>query len=95
MEFLSDDILLTSQLAKDLYRSYARDLPIIDYHCHIDPKDILQDRKFENIPQLWLGGDHYKWRLMRNCGADERFITGGADDFQSLSIRGAAAQATP
>lgn len=84
MEFLSDDILLTSQLAKDLYRSYARDLPIIDYHCHIDPKDILQDRKFENITQLWLYGDHYKWRLMRNCGADERFITGGADDFQKF-----------
>ena len=84
MKFLSDDILLTSPLAKELYCSYAKDLPIIDYHCHINPYDILQDKKFGNITRLWLYGDHYKWRLMRNCAVEEKYITGDADDYQKF-----------
>ena len=78
MEFLSDDILLESPLAKRLYEEVAKDLPIIDYHCHIIPQEILEDRTFEDITQLWLKGDHYKWRLMRSCGVEEQFITGDA-----------------
>ncbi len=55
-------------------------MPIVDYHCHINPKEIAEDRKFENITQVWLGGDHYKWRQMRSNGVDEYYITGGASD---------------
>lgn len=55
-------------------------MPIVDYHCHINPREIAEDRKFENITQVWLGGDHYKWRQMRSNGVDEYYITGGASD---------------
>ena len=78
--FLDQNFLLNSQTAIHLYRNYASKLPIIDYHCHLDAKDIALDRKFENITQIWLGGDHYKWRLMRSCGVEEKYITGDADD---------------
>ena len=74
------DFLLSTDTAKRLYHDCAEGLPIIDYHCHLDPKEICEDRQFENITQLWLGGDHYKWRLMRWAGVDERFITGDAPD---------------
>jgi glucuronate isomerase len=67
-----------------LYHSFAEALPIIDYHCHISPKDIAEDRRFENLTQIWLYGDHYKWRAMRTCGVDERFITGNASDWQKF-----------
>lgn len=78
MEFLTDNILLTSSLAMQLYKDYAKSMPIIDYHCHIDQQLILEDKKFNDITELWLSGDHYKWRLMRNCGVEEKFITGNA-----------------
>lgn len=78
--FLNDDFLLNSPTAKTLYHEYAKDMPIIDYHCHVDPSEIAQNRRFKNITQLWLGGDHYKWRLMRSNGVEERFISGDADD---------------
>lgn len=65
------DFLLTNDTARHLYHDVAADLPIIDYHCHLDPQEIYGDRRFENITQLWLGGDHYKWRLMRSAGVDE------------------------
>ena len=68
--FLDDDFLLTTSTARRLYQ-VARSMPILDYHCHLDPKEIAQDRRFENITQVWLGGDHYKWRLMRANGVDE------------------------
>ncbi len=55
-------------------------VPVLDYHCHINPQEIAEDRKFENITQVWLGGDHYKWRQMRSNGVDEYYITGGASD---------------
>ncbi len=78
--FLTDDFLLDTPAARTLYHQYAAKMPIADYHCHIDPKDIFEDRRFENITQVWLGGDHYKWRLMRSNGVEERYITGDAPD---------------
>jgi len=78
--FIHPDFLLETKQAKDLYHSFAEPLPIIDYHCHLLPADIAADRRFENLTQIWLAGDHYKWRAMRACGIDERFITGGAPD---------------
>ncbi len=80
VSFLNEDFLLHTQTAKKLYHEYAAKMPICDYHCHIDPKDIWEDRRFENITQVWLGGDHYKWRIMRSNGVDEHYITGSADD---------------
>ncbi len=79
-KFMDKDFLLTSDVAKKLYHEYAAVMPIIDYHCHINPQEIWEDRKFENITQVWLGGDHYKWRQMRSNGVDERYITGDATD---------------
>ena len=78
--FMDKDFLLSSETAKHLYHDYASSMPIIDYHCHLDPREIYEDRQFENITQVWLGGDHYKWRLMRSAGVDERYITGDATD---------------
>lgn len=80
MQFLDDKILLESDLAIKIYNNYAKNLPIIDFHCHIDQRQILKGKKFKNITELWLGGDHYKWRLMRNFGIDEKYITGNASD---------------
>ena len=78
--FMDRDFLLSTETAKHLYHDFAVGMPIIDYHCHLDPKEIFEDRQFENITQVWLGGDHYKWRLMRSAGVDERYITGDATD---------------
>lgn len=78
--FMDENFLLTTPAAQALYHDYAKKLPVLDYHCHIDPKEIAQDRRFENISQLWLGGDHYKWRAMRANGIEEKYITGSADD---------------
>ena len=78
--FMDKDFLLSTETAKHLYHDYAAPLPIIDYHCHLNPQEIWEDRQFENITQVWLGGDHYKWRLMRSAGVDERYITGDASD---------------
>lgn len=78
--FMDEDFLLNSNIAKQLYHDYADKMPIIDYHCHINPQEIAEDRRFENIAQVWLGGDHYKWRLMRSNGVEERDITGDATD---------------
>ena len=78
--FMDKDFLLSTETAKHLYHDFAADMPIIDYHCHLDPQEIWEDRRFENITQVWLGGDHYKWRLMRSAGVEERYITGDATD---------------
>ena len=77
---MDQDFLLSTDTAKHLYHDYAEKMPVVDYHCHINPREIYEDRKFENITQVWLGGDHYKWRLMRSNGVDERYITGDASD---------------
>lgn len=76
--FLDKDFLLTTKTAQRLYTEHAEKLPIIDYHCHVSPREIYDDRRFENITEIWLGGDHYKWRLMRSNGVDEYYITGDA-----------------
>ena len=78
--FLSRDFLLTNPTAIALYHDHAAHMPIYDYHCHIDPKDIFEDRRFDNLTRVWLEGDHYKWRIMRSNGVDEAFITGDAPD---------------
>ncbi len=77
--FMDKDFLLDTEEARILFHKYAEDMPIIDYHCHIDPKDIAEDRNFDSITELWLGGDHYKWRAMRQCGIAEKYITGKVD----------------
>ena len=79
-QFMDKNFLLSNETAQKLYFDYAAQTPILDYHCHINPQEIYEDRKFENITQVWLGGDHYKWRFMRSCGVDEHFITGDAQD---------------
>lgn len=84
--FMDEEFLLSTDTAKALYHGYAEALPIIDYHCHVPPQEIYEDRVYENVAQLFLGkgnyGDHYKWRLMRACGESERCITGDADDYE-------------
>ncbi len=78
--FMDKDFLLTTDTAKHLFHDYSENLPIIDYHCHLSPKEIAEDATFENITQVWLGGDHYKWRQMRSNGVEEKYITGDATD---------------
>lgn len=78
MAFIDEEFLLTTGTAKELYHGCAKSMPIIDYHCHLDPKQIAQDYRFQDISEIWLGADHYKWRAMRACGVDERYITGDA-----------------
>lgn len=82
--FITDDFLLHNDFAKKLYHDFAKTQPIYDYHSHLSPKDIAEDRQFENITQLWIEGDHYKWRAMRANGIDERYITGDASDFEKF-----------
>jgi glucuronate isomerase len=82
--FLSDDFLLQTPTARTLYHEHAASQPIIDYHCHLPPDQIAQNRQFENITQIWLYGDHYKWRAMRANGVNERFITGDASDWEKF-----------
>lgn len=77
---ITENFLLETEQARTLYRDFARDMPIIDYHCHLQPREIAEDVRWENIAQVWLGGDHYKWRLMRACGIEEKYITGDASD---------------
>lgn len=79
-KFMGKNFLLSTPTAKELFHDYAEQMPIIDYHCHINPREIAEDRKFDNITQVWLGGDHYKWRQMRSNGIDEKYITGDATD---------------
>ena len=81
MSFINDNFMLKNETAKELYDA-VKDLPIIDYHCHISPKMIAENYKFKNAFELFLGGDHYKWRQMRTNGIDERYITGDADDYE-------------
>ena len=78
--FMDKNFLLSNETAQKLYFDYAATTPVLDYHCHINPQEIYEDRQFENITQVWLGGDHYKWRFMRSCGVDEYYITGEAPD---------------
>ena len=79
-QFMDKDFLLSTETAKKLYHEYAEGMPVLDYHCHLNPQEIYEDQKFENITQVWLGGDHYKWRQMRSNGVEEKYITGDAPD---------------
>ncbi len=83
-DFLNEDFLLSTQTARELYHGYAEKLPIIDYHCHISPEAIADDWQFDNMTQVWLYEDHYKWRQMRSNGVAERFITGDATDYEKF-----------
>ena len=76
--FMNQDFLLKTETAKKLYHEHAAVMPIIDYHCHINPQEIYEDKRYDSITQVWLGGDHYKWRAMRSCGVAEHYITGDA-----------------
>ncbi|MFI3258955.1 MAG: glucuronate isomerase [Rikenellaceae bacterium] len=83
-KFMDKDFMLESDVAKQLYHQYAADKPIIDYHCHLDPRVIADNHNFENLSQVWLGGDHYKWRAMRGNGIKEEYITGDKSDYHKF-----------
>lgn len=78
--FMDENFLLTNPTAERLYHDYAKDMPIFDYHCHLSPKEIAENKKYRNITEIWLAGDHYKWRAMRANGIEEKYITGEASD---------------
>lgn len=78
------DFMLETEEAQALYHSFAEPLPVIDFHCHLSPREIAEDRHFENLTRLWLAGDHYKWRALRTAGVDERFITGATSDWEKF-----------
>lgn len=82
--FMGKNFLLETETARALYHTYAAKLPIIDYHCHVSPREIAEDKVYSNITEVWLGGDHYKWRAMRCCGVPEEFITGDASDYEKF-----------
>ena len=82
--FIHDDFMLQNEIAKKLYHEHAKKMPIIDYHCHLDPKEIFEDKQFRNLFDAWLSGDHYKWRLMRANGVTEDFITGNKPDYEKF-----------
>ena len=77
---MDENFLLSTETAQKLYHEYAAAMPVLDYHCHISPQEIAEDKQFENIAQIWLGGDHYKWRQMRSNGIAEEYIIGNAPD---------------
>ena len=81
MGIINDNFMIYNDIGRHLYNAYAKDLPIIDYHCHLSSKQIAKDYRFKNAYDLFLGGDHYKWRLMRSNGICEEYITGNADDY--------------
>lgn len=82
--FIHADFMLQTKTAENLYHNHVENLPIIDYHCHLVPKEIAEDHKFSTITELWLGGDHYKWRLLRANGVSEKYITGDASDWEKF-----------
>ncbi|UOF90310.1 glucuronate isomerase [Fodinisporobacter ferrooxydans] len=82
--FMDENFLLSNETAIRLYNNYAKDMPIIDYHCHLSPKEIYENKRFKNITEAWLYGDHYKWRAMRSNGIDENYVTGDASDYDKF-----------
>ena len=84
MPFITEDFLLTSKTARRLYHEFAENEPILDYHCHLSPRDIAENRQFRNLQEIWLEGDHYKWRAMRANGVEERYCTGNAEPFEKF-----------
>ena len=92
--FLDEDFLLESQPARRLYHEHAEGMPIFDFHCHLPVKDIAEDRRFSTITEIWLGGDHYKWRAMRASGVPERLITGDVSDLEKFKVWASVVPAT-
>lgn len=84
-KFMDKDFILETETAQKLYHEYAADMPIFDFHCHLNVQEIYEDKKFRSITEAWLGGDHYKWRLMRQLGVDESYITGDKSDWEKFS----------
>lgn len=82
--FMDENFMLENETAVKLYHEFAKDMPIIDYHCHLSPREIAEDRSFKNITEIMLGGDHYKWRAMRSNGIEEDYMTGDKDDFEKF-----------
>lgn len=82
--FINDNFLLTSEPAVRLYHEYAKEMPVFDFHCHLNPREILEDKKYADLTEIWLSGDHYKWRLMRANGVDEEYVTGNADNYEKF-----------
>ena len=82
--FINKDFMLTNESARELYHDSAESLPIIDYHCHLDPKQIAENHSFKNLTEVWLGGDHYKWRAMRGNGIAEEYITGSRSNYEKF-----------
>ena len=82
---MEENFLFTNSAAANLYHNYAQGMPIIDYHCHLDPKEIFENKRFHNITEAWLQGDHYKWKAMRAVGFDEKYITGAAGDYEKFT----------
>jgi len=83
-KFMDEDFLLNSETAIKLFHDYAKDMPIIDYHCHVSQKEIFDNKQFKNITEAWLYADHYKWRAMRSAGIDEKYITGDGTDYEKF-----------
>ena len=83
-KFMDDNFLLSTDTAITLYHDFAKEMPICDYHCHLNPKEIAEDKRYKNITEIWLGGDHYKWRTMRSFGIEEKYITGDASDYEKF-----------
>src|ERR1700761_385826 len=83
-KFLDENFLLGSEAARRLYHVYAKEMPVIDYHCHLPPQQIAADHRFDNITQAWLTGDHYKWRAMRTNGVEEGYCTGEKPDWEKF-----------
>ena len=82
--FLDQDFLLQTDTARELYHEHAAKMPIIDYHCHLDPRQIAENHQFEDLTEIWLGGDHYKWRAMRANGIPEEYITGDKPSYEKF-----------
>ena len=85
MSFITKNFLLQNETARQLYHTYAAGQPILDYHCHLSAKDIAENRRFRNLTEIWLEGDHYKWRAMRANGIDEKYCTGDADPYEQFA----------
>ena len=86
MSYIKENFLLTNKTAEKLYFTYAKDMPIFDYHCHLPEKQILENKPFDDVYQIWLAGDHYKWRLMRNYGVNEEYITGNKSNKEKFVV---------
>ena len=86
-KFMDDNFMLNNETAAKLFNDYAKDMPIFDYHCHLSPQMMYEDKPFENITQIFLGGDHYKWRYMRSNGIDESYITGDKSDYDKFKVQ--------